>query len=139
MTKHAIQSTFGNTGTEWETEALAKESVIMSDSKELRRVVEHLLRRNNVRLKDSFQNVLEGVTDQFYAAGLIPKMVVDSTYEVEVDNYTLASRLLNACHPLLVQYPEDKFLKFIQLLKGYETMKQLATEMEFEFEQARES
>ena len=47
--------------------------------------------------------------------------------------------MFDACYTSLVQYPGVKFLQFVEVMKGYDTMKQLADKMESEFEQARES
>ena len=110
----------------------------MSDLEDLQRVVERLLKVNNVKLKDLILTVLPRIAGEFRAAGLITKEVEDSML-VTGGEFALASRLVNACHPSLVQYPEEKFPKFIEVLKGYETMRSLAVEMESKFEQAGES
>ena len=111
----------------------------MSDSVELKTVVERLLRENNVKLKRLFQSVLQTIAGEFWAAGLIEQEVADSMLVLGVAEFTLATRLFNACQTSLVVHPGKKFLKFIEVLKGYDTMKLLAKEMESEFEQARES
>ena len=111
----------------------------MSDSEELKRVVEHLLRENNVKLKDLFQHVLPRIAGELWAARLIEKYIADSVRVQGVDHITLAAKLFDACYTSLLQYPAVKFPQFIEVLKGYETMKPLAEEMESEFEQARES
>ena len=111
----------------------------MSDSEELKTVVKRLLRENNVELKGLFQNVLKTIAGEFWAVELIEKEVVDSMLITGVDNSTSAAKLFDACYTLLVQSPEEKFPKFIKVLKKYETMKQLVQDMESEFEQARES
>ena len=111
----------------------------MSDSEELKRVVKRLLDKNNVKLKESIQNVLHKIAGEFRAAGLIEKEVEESMLVTGVDNFTLATKLVNACQTSLVQYPVENFSKFTKILKGHETMKPLAAEMESEFEQARES
>ena len=111
----------------------------MSDSEDLNRVVERLLNDNNVKLKDLVQTVLPRIAGEFRAAGLIEKEVEDAMLVTGVDYFTLAARLVNACQPSLVQNPEEQFPKFLAILKGHETMKPLAAEMESKFEQARES
>ena len=111
----------------------------MSNSQELKTVVERLLCENNVKLKDFFQHVLPTIAGKFWAARLIEKYVADSVHVTGVDHMTLAAKLFDACYTSLVQYPEEKYPQFIEILKGYETMKQLAEKMESEFEQARES
>ena len=111
----------------------------MSDSEELDGVVERLLRENNVKLKDLIQTVLHRIAGEFWAAGLIEKDVEESVHVTGVNNFTLAAKLFNACQKPLVLYPGKNFPKFIEVLKGYETMKPLAAAMECEFEQARES
>ena len=110
----------------------------MSDSEELKRVVERLLLKNNVKLKDLIQNVSQRIAGKFLEVGLIEKEVADSMLVTGVDHFTLAAKLVNACQTSLVLYPGKNFPKFVNVLKGYETMKQLAMEMESEFEQARE-
>ena len=111
----------------------------MSGSEELKRVLERLLRENNVKLKELFQTVLQRIAGEFRAAGLIEKDVEESMFVLGVDHFTLAARLFIACQSSLVLFPEAAFPKFIAVLKGYYTMKQLAEEMESEFENARES
>ena len=112
----------------------------MSDLDEqiLKSVVERLLCDNNVKLKDFFQHVLPRIAGQFWRARLIEKYVADIVLVAGVDHTTLASKLFDACYTSLVQYPGVKFPQFIEVLKEYDTMKQLAEEMESEFEQARE-
>ena len=110
----------------------------MSESEELKRVVERLLRENNVKLKDLIQNVLQRIAGELWAAGLIEKEVEDSVHVTGVEQFTLAAKLVNSCQTSLVLYPGENFPKFIVVLKGYQTMKPLAAEMESEFEQARE-
>ena len=111
----------------------------MSDSEELKSVVERLLRENNVKIKDLIQTKLQRIAGEFWAAELIDKDVELSMHVTGVDNFTLAAELFNACQKPLVLYPAQNFPKFIKILKGYETIKPLAAEMESEFEQARES
>ena len=111
----------------------------MSDSEQLKRVVERLLDDNNVKLKDLTQTVLHRIAGEFRAAGLIAKEVEESMLVPGLDPFTLATKLVNACQTSLVQYPEENFSRFIAILKGHEIMKQLAAEMESEFKQARES
>ena len=111
----------------------------MSDSEELKRVVERLLRENNVKLKDLFQHVLPSIAGELWATRLIEKYVADGVRVAGVEHVTLAAKLFDACYTSLVQYPAVKFPQFIEVLKGYETMKQLAEEMESDFEQASES
>ena len=111
----------------------------MSDSEELKSVVERLLRENNVKLKELIQTVLQRIAGEFWAAGLIEKDVEESVHVTGVDKFTLAARLFNACRKSLVLYPGENFLKFIGILKAYETIKLLAEEMESEFEHTRES
>ena len=111
----------------------------MADSEELKRVLERLLRENNVKLKDSFQTVLQRIGGEFWAAGLIAQAVADRMLVFGETKFALATELFNACQTSLVQYPGEKFPKFIEVLKGYDTTKQLAEEMESEFEQAREA
>ena len=111
----------------------------MSDSEDLKSVVERLLRKNNVKLKDLIQTVLKRIAGELWAAELIEQNVEESVHASGVDNFTLAAKLFNACQKPLVLYPGENFPKFIGVLKGYETIKPLAAEMESEFEQARES
>ena len=109
-----------------------------SDSKELKRVVERLLRKNNDTLIDLSRHILPRIAGQFWAAGLIDKDVKDSMLETG-DRVTLAAKLFSACHAPLVLDPREKFPEFIEVLKEHETMKRLAENMESEFEQAREA
>ena len=111
----------------------------MSNSEELKCVVECLLRENNVKLKDFIQTVMQRIAGEFWAAGLIEKDVDDSVHVTGVSNFTLAAKLFNACQQSLVLSPGKNFPKFIEVLKGYETIKPLAAVMESEFEQACES
>ena len=113
----------------------------MSDSEELKRVVERLLRENNVMLKEmlSFHCVLSRIAAEFWAARLIDKEVADEMLVTGVDRFMLAAKLFNACRTSLVQHPSENFPKFIEVLKKSSTMRMLAEEMESEFEQARES
>ena len=111
----------------------------MANSEEPNEVVARLLRENNVKLNDLLKGVLLRIAGDFWAAGLITKETVDSMHVTGgVDTYSLAMKLMDACQPSLEQQPEKNFPKFIQVLKNYETMKQLAKKMETEFEQARE-
>ena len=111
----------------------------MSDSEELKGVVASLLRENNVELKDFIKDVLDRITGEFWAKGLITKEAADGVQVQGVGTFQLAAKLMNACQPSLEQFPEEKFPKFIAVLKKYENMKQLAEKMESEFEQARKS
>ena len=79
-----------------------EEGVIMTDSEELKRVVERLLRESNVKLTDSIQNVLQRIAREFWAAGLIAKETADNMHVTGVGDFSLASKLLNACHSSLV-------------------------------------
>ena len=110
----------------------------MSDSENLKRVVDDLLRENNVKLKRLFQNVLQTIAGEFWAAGLIEREVVNSMLVMGVDSSIPAAKLFDACYTLLVQSPREHFPKFIGVLKGYETTKQLTADMESVFEQASE-
>ena len=110
----------------------------MSGSEELKKVVKRLLQKNNVELKDFIKVPLLRIAGDFLAAGLITTDVESSLHVQGVDRFELAAKLMNACQPSLEQYPEKNFPKFIAVLKKYETMEQLAKEMETEFEQARE-
>ena len=111
----------------------------MSNPVELSRVVQRLLRENNVKLKELLKPVVPKIAREFREAGLIPREVEDQMLVTEVDPFTLATKLLNQCQPSLVQYPDVKFPKFIEILKRYESMKLLAAKMEPDFQQARES
>ena len=111
----------------------------MADSEDLEKVVKTLLRKNNVKINEFVQNELHKIAGDFWAAELITKETADSMHVTGVANYTLATKLMSACHPSLVQNAEEKFPKFIEVLKGYETMESLAKEMESKFEQARKS
>ena len=111
----------------------------MSDSEEPKRFVARLLRENNAELNEFIKGVLHRIAGDFWAAGLVTKDVADGMLVTGVDTFPLAAKLMNACHPSLEQYPEEKFPKFIAVLKKYETMKQLAERMESEFKEARKS
>ena len=110
----------------------------MSDSEEQKGLMEDLLRKNKTKFCDFFQSALPRIAEEFWEAGLIAKETADKTRVMGVGNFTLASQLVEACHPSLVYYPEENFPKFIEVLKRHETMKLLAAEMESKFEQARE-
>ena len=111
----------------------------MSDSEDLEKVVKGLLRKYNVKINEFVKTELQRIAGDFWAAELITKETADSMHVMGVDNYTLATKLMSACHPSLVQNPKENFPKFIEVLKGYETMESLAKEMESKFEQARKS
>ena len=111
----------------------------MSNSDKLEKVVKGLLRKNNVKINELVQTVLHKIAGDFWAAELITKETAEDMHVMGVDNYALATKLMNACHPSLVQNAEEKFPRFIEVLKRYEIMERLAAEMELEFEQARES
>ena len=111
----------------------------MSDSEELKGVVERLLQENRVALKGLFEFVLPTIPGELWAAGLIEKYVADSVPITIGDHVTRAAELFDACRTSLVQYPGKNFPKFIEVLKRFVTIKQLAEKMESEFEQARES
>ena len=96
------------------------------------------MQENDVELKDCIAHILLRIAGDFWAAGLITKDVEYSLHLPGVSSFELAAKLMNACQPSLEQYPEKNFLKFIAVLKKYEIMEQLATEMETKFEQARE-
>ena len=110
----------------------------MSDSEELKSVVERLLRENNVKLKELIQNVLHRIAGEFLEAELIEQDVEESVLVTEVD-FKLAAKLFSALRTSLIVYPGENFPKFIKILKGYNTIKPLAEKMESEFEQAGES
>ena len=111
----------------------------MSDPEQPKRFVARLLRENNVELNELIKGVLHRIAGDFWAAGLVTKHVADGMHVTGVDHFELAGKLMNACQPSLEQYPEEKFPKFIAVLKKYETMKQLAEKMESEFKEARKS
>ena len=66
----------------------------MSDSEELKSVVERLLCENNVKLKDSFQHVLPRIAEELWAARMIEKYVADGVHEPGVDHITLAAKVV---------------------------------------------
>ena len=110
----------------------------MSRSEELKKVVKELLRNNNVELKEFMEAVLLRIAGDFWAKKLITQETEKSMHVKGEDTFSLAAKLMNACQASLQQRPEENFPKFIEVLKKYETMEQLAKEMETEFEQARE-
>ena len=112
---------------------------VMSDSENLKKVVHVLFRENNMKLKGLFQNVLQTITGEFLAAGLIEQEVAGSMLTMGLTELMLASKLFNACQDSVCLYPGENFPKFIEVLKGHETMKPLATAMEAQFKQVRES
>ena len=118
---------------------LGSAPAIMSDSKELKGVVERILQENRVALKGLFEFVLPSLAGQLWAAGLIEKHVADIVGVSIVDHIMRTAKLFDACQTSLVQYPGKNFPKFIEVLKRFVTIKQLAEKMESEFEQARES
>ena len=111
----------------------------MSDTKKLKKVVDGLMRDNNVDLKDLIKPVVTRIAGEFRAAGLIPSDVEEQMLVMGVDNFTLATKLVNACQTSLVMYPDTNFPKFIEILEGHGgAMELLAKEMETKFEEARE-
>ena len=92
-----------------------------------------------MKLKDFFQHVLPTIAGKFWNAGLIEKDVADNVHVLGVPQSKTAAWLFDACYTSLVQNPEVKFPRFIEVLKTHVTMKELAEEMESEFEQACES
>ena len=108
----------------------------MSKSGELQRAVKRILRAYNVNLKDSIQYNLQRIAGDFHAQGLITQTTVNSLSVTGVDPFDLAAKLVNACQPSLVRSPEEKFPRFIAVLKEYETVKELAETMEDEFKEA---
>ena len=102
----------------------------------LQKVVRHVLRTYNVDLNEFIKEDLERVAGDFLAQGLITQATVDSMSVTGVAPFQLASRLMSACQPSLVQFPEEKFPRFIAVLKKYETMQELAEKMEDEFKEA---
>ena len=73
----------------------------MSDSEELKGVVERLLLVNNVELTDLIQTVslFQRIAGEFLAARLIEKKVVDSLLVTGIDHFTLAAKLFDTCRP----------------------------------------
>ena len=111
----------------------------MSNPEDLNRVVQRLLRENNVELKELIKPVVPKIAREFREAGLIPREVEDQMLVTGVDPFTLATRLVNACQTSLAMFQDKNFPKFIEILKRYDTMKPLAAKMEPNFQQARES
>ena len=111
----------------------------MSGLEELKRVVERLFREKNVKLSDFIKDVLPEIASHLWEAGLIAKGVKDNAHVSGVHPFEAAAKLLSACQPSLVQCPEEKFPKFIAVLKKFTNMEELAEEVESEFTQARES
>ena len=108
----------------------------MSRSGELGKAVKRILRTYNVDLKEGVQDDLEKIAGELYAKGLVTQTTVDGVSVTGVPAFTLASKLVNACQPSLVRYPQEKFPGFIAVLKNYETTEDLAEEMEAEFKKA---
>ena len=109
---------------------------IMSKSGELENGVKRILRTYNVNLKDFVKENLERIAGDFHAQGLITQTTVDAMNVIGVPPFQLASHLVNTCQSSLVCSPEQKFPRFIAILKNYETMEDLAEKMEAEFKQA---
>ena len=111
----------------------------MSDSEELKGVIERLLRENRLALKGLFEFVLPSLAGELWAAGLIEKDVADIVGLSIVNHIMRTAKLFDACQTSLVLHPGKNFPKFIEVLKRFVIIKQLAEKMESEFEQARES
>ena len=108
----------------------------MATSGDLQKKVERILQKNNVELKDFMMGDLSRIAGHFLAEGFIEDTTVDSMNVTGVAPFLLASRLMRACQPSLVQTPEKNFPRFIAVLKKYETMVPLAEKMENEFKEA---
>ena len=108
----------------------------MSKSGDLKKVVKRILRTYNVDLKDSIQDDLERIAGDLYAQELITQTTVNSMSVTGMTPFALAAKLVSACQPSLERSPEEKFPRFIALLKKYETVEELAKTMEDEFEEA---
>ena len=108
----------------------------MAKSGDLQLVVERILRNNNVRLKESMSKDLSRIAAHLRAEGLIEKAAEDRMSVIGIAPFELATVLMDACQPSLVFWPEQKFPRFIAVLKKFVTMEKLAIEMEQEFKEA---
>ena len=109
----------------------------MSESKELKKAVKGILSKHNVALKEAIRGNLSRFAGHFKEQGLIEQDTVDTVSDVTgIAPFNLAAKVVNACQPMLENYPQEKFPGFIARLKDYETTKRLAKEMEDEFKGA---
>ena len=76
----------------------------MSDSEELKRAVERLLRENNVILKEFIQPVLHRIAG-LRAEKLITKGTAESMHVTGEDPFKLATKLMSACQTLVGRSP----------------------------------
>ena len=107
-----------------------------SDHEKLKKAVQRILRTHNVDLKDFVKNDLQKIAGGFLAQELITQTTVDVVKVSGVPDFNLAAKLVDACQPSLVNYPEKNFPRFIGVLKKYETTADIAKTMEAEFKEA---
>ena len=108
----------------------------MAEPGGMQNVVERILQKYNVDLKEFIKEDLTRMAGYFRAAGFITKAAVDRVGVREVSLLDRAAELMSAYQPSLVRYPEQNFLKFISVLKNEVTMEQLAGKMEEDFKEA---
>ena len=108
----------------------------MAEPGGMQNVVERILMKYNVDLKEFIKEDLTRMAGYFRAAGFITQAAVERVGVREVSLFDRAAELMSACQPSLVHYPEQNFLKFVSILKNEVTMEQLAGKMEEEFKEA---
>ena len=112
----------------------------MSNSEELKKVVDKILEKNSASLRSLIETVVQGIAGKFLAVGLIDRKVDDSMRVLGIPDSTHAATLLSKCTATLLENPGKNFPEFIKVLKEHTILERLASEMESEFkEAARES
>ena len=108
----------------------------MAEPEGMQNVVQRILQKYNMDLKEFIKEDLTRMAGYFHGEGFITQAAVERVGVREVYLLDRAAELVNACQPSLVHYPEQNFLKFISILKNEVTMEQLAGKMEAEFKEA---
>ena len=101
--------------------------------------VEEILRKRNVELMDYIANHLVTFAAHLQKHGLIEKDTERNMRVTGLGSSHLAQTLMSAYHPSLTQSPRKKFPKFIAVMKEFEDMRELAEEMQADYERASTS
>ena len=108
----------------------------MSTSRYLLHEVERILLVNDTNLKSFMKGNLATIASNLRAKGLVEHATAVRMSQQGVNPMDLAVELLDAFRTSLMQHPEERFPKFIAVLKEFVTMKELAEKMEDDFKKA---
>ena len=103
------------------------------------KAVKEILQKRNVDLMDYIANHLVTFAAHLRKRGLIEEDTERSMRVTGLDSSHLAQKLMSAYHPSLTLYPRERFPKFIAAMKEFVDMRELAEEMQADYERASTS